>query len=239
MEDAVSSSESKSAKENEKILPQRALAILAFLVIGFTLLIVWCFYQSFNNLESLKAEALLKRTDIVLKEYPSWFYFDKKNSKIVTVKFITNEDKNNLLKLIDINSIAYQDFKESVDRLAYDSISLRSKILVYLLLIGGLAATLGVQIRTIFDFIGRVCYKENLDINVWWPYYLLRPLMGFLVGALVIILSKAKILSGIANDGDENLLWIAISTLAGFGVVDVVKRLRTVSKALFGRDADD
>jgi hypothetical protein len=49
-------------------------------------------------------------------------------------------------------------------------------------------------------------------------------------------LSKAAILSKI-NDSGENITWLAVATIAGFSVVDVVKRLRVVSKVIFGDDS--
>jgi Co/Zn/Cd efflux system component len=217
------------------LLVQKGRIILALLILMFSIFSMYMFTHAYKQLNSFKVESRWEYKDTVsLKSYPVWFYCDRSNSKMYASKVLSDSNKYLILGLIEKKHKAYNSFSESVNRLVYLSNQSKTSLFIYLLLLSGWSGVIGVQIRTIFDFIGRVCYLKNLVITVWWPWYLLRPLMGFIVGGLIVFLSTSHLLNTSIVNEDKS--YIAVSTIAGFGVVEVIKKLRLISKTLFGSD---
>lgn len=216
-------------------LIQKGSIFLALVILLFSIFSMHMFSCTYKKLNSFEIETGWENKDTVsLKSYPVWFHYDRSRNKLSVSKILSDSDKYVLLDLIDRKHKSYNSYSESINSLAYSANNLKTKYFIYLLLLAGWSAVIGVQIRTIFDFIGQVCYLKNLIITIWWPWYLLRPVMGFIIGSLIVFLSKAHLLStSIIN---EDTSYIAISAIAGFGVVEVVKKLRLVSKTLFGGD---
>jgi hypothetical protein len=96
-----------------------------------------------------------------------------------------------------------------------------------------LFANIGLQgsmIRVIFDFIGHTCYTEKFDFDVWWPWYLLRPLLGFIMSAFFVVLFD---MSNFNSDGDVSKFPFILAFVTGFAVTDAIDFLRRFSKKIF------
>lgn len=165
---------------------------------------------------------------------PVEFNYDRKAHSLVYRGSITDDSKRKLLALLADKD---PNFDAAIDKLTFDSAKIPSQAPFYVLLLGGLGGILGVKIRSIFDFVGNASHKNALDIARWWPWYIMRPALGFLLGSLVIALTKSDMfLSTATAHGD--LGWLSLATLAGFGSDDVMSRLRLMSKTLFGEDGN-
>ncbi|WP_140466383.1 hypothetical protein [Hymenobacter nivis] len=216
---------------------QKGKIFLSIYILTLSVLSIYEFRETYLKLNSFSLESKISNVDSLdLKPYPTWFYYDKTNKKIFTSKILSDSNKYQLLRLVVNNHKSYINFSDAVNKLAYQSNLKKPDLFVSLLLLTGWAAVIGVQIRTIFDFIGNVCYTKNLIITVWWPWYILRPILGFIIGSLVVFLTKSHLLNTTVTE--ENFTYITISTIAGFGIVEVVMKLRLISKALFGSDDD-
>jgi len=123
----------------------------------------------------------------------------------------------------------------AIDQLAYDSNRKSAPVFGWLLVLAGLSGVLGVQIRSIISFVGISCFKNTLDVRRWWPWYLLRPLQGFMLGLLAVLVIQAGLFVPEGGIVPETHWWLAISMLVGFGAEDFTQRLRLVSQALFGK----
>ena len=156
-----------------------------------------------------------------------------KQGKLVTLKVIDDTTKTNLLSLYNRDSLGFDSYKNAIEELSFATQELPKPSYLFTLLIGGLAAVLGVQIRTMHRFVLRACYVRDLDYSVWWPWYVMRPLMGFLLGCAVVLLAEVNLLN-IQTDNPSLFFWIGLAILTGFGAPDVVDRLYLVSKTLFG-----
>lgn len=134
----------------------------------------------------------------------------------------------------DINT-----FHTAINHLAYQARLTHTKQIQQLLILGMLSAALGALLRSYVDFVGHACYKQDLDLRRWWPLYATRPFVGAILGFLLVILFKAKILSsGEVSVSDDTFWWIGMAALGGFSTLDVTARLRLAAKALFGGDSE-
>jgi hypothetical protein len=103
------------------------------------------------------------------------------------------------------------------------------------LLLGTLGGALGAILRSLVDFVGHACYTKELDLGVWWPLYFTRPIVGAILGFVLVILFKGRLLStGDVLPADDSLWWVGLTVIGGFSTVDVTLRLRLAAKALFG-----
>ncbi|GAA4033342.1 hypothetical protein GCM10022409_17060 [Hymenobacter glaciei] len=225
---AVESNPQKKGRNQNK-----AGYVAAYIII-ITIASVWMFSEAYRGATSFTIRTKWENQDsIALGDYPDWFYYSRPSNDLIIRVPLNDSSKTRLLKLIDSKQKSYPEFRNSINQLAFLSEGLKTDLLLSLLWLSAWSAVIGVQIRTIFDFIGVICYTdEGLDISVWWPWYLLRPLMGFTIGPLIIILTKTHFFNTSSANGD--ITYIAIAAIAGFGVVEVVDRLRLISKTLFG-----
>ena len=84
------------------------------------------------------------------------------------------------------------------------------------------------------NFVGVACYTENLDLLRWWPYYVLRPLTGFILGVILIAVVQGGYFTLGAASPISSLAWGGIAFLAGFGEQEFTQRLRQLTKTIFG-----
>jgi hypothetical protein len=206
----------------------------------FTLLIVVAVFCVFDRLESGQSKmaevSWPNGKKLNLKPGPAAFSFDPKLSKLQYRGVVNDETKNSLLALIDGDDPSYT---EAINSLAFQSINVEMPgRTLWLLGLSGLAGVVGVQLRSLHDFVGNCCYKRQLDTATWWPWYFLRPPVGFLLGMLVIALFKSDLLTVNRTAEDSSMWWFGLATIAGFGEIDVFKRLRLVSATIFGADRE-
>ncbi len=181
---------------------------------------------------------------VTLASGPASFLVDHEQSKLLHRGPIDNELKKNLLALIRIDGKAddtqikkADSFYRAIDRLAYNANANSYPALYYLMILAGIGGLVGVQIRSISNFIGVSCIKNKLDLKRWWPWYALRPLLGFLFGILVVVLVKAELFLGTESQMEhDNLWWLGLAMLTGFGASDFGDRLRLLTQTLFGKN---
>lgn len=131
--------------------------------------------------------------------------------------------------------MAIRSFGGAIDLLAYKSLDTQTKQIQLLLLLGCLGGALGALLRSFVDFVGNACYKNQLDLVTWWPLYVTRPMVGAILGFLLVVLFKAKLLTVADTQiGNDSFWWLGMAAIGGFSTIDVTARLRQAAKALFG-----
>lgn len=218
--------------------PQHTLYMTIYILI-FTALIVISFVSAYRKTEKLQVLETVpwsNETQYTLKSGPVWFGYDE-DAKLLKVNGIINDSiKKQLLELYPSDSTGYASYQRAIDWLAFKTQTSQSKpSYLYILLLGGLAAMIGVQIRTIYHFLDHTCYKRDFDAKIWWPWYVVRPWVGFLLGAALILLAEVNLFT-VANSQSSQIFWIGFSILAGFSTPDVIRRLGKASEAIFGID---
>jgi len=195
--------------------------------------------------EALHKEVRLKwnkPADLELTLGPTAFWYDGDKQELVYRGQISAEDKAKLFELpnasdrtIKVSPVELADYRKAVDALAFKSQSGNDTVYILILTLAGLSGTLGVMSRSNVNFIRIACFQNVLDFNRWWPWYLMRPVLGFLLGLLAVLLVQARIY--VPNSGSVDSLdwWMGFAMLVGFGAEDFADRVRLVSQTLFGK----
>lgn len=225
--------------------------VLFFLIIILTVILLCAWFNVFKNVdEKLKNEAVASWTghpDVILSPGPPSFWYDGKGA-LHHQGPIDKELKRELLTLASPRDtanvgaevkISLQEYTKAIDTLAYNSNKDAGKIISLLLLLGGLSGVLGVQLRSMTNFIGVACYKGTLDVPRWWPWYLIRPAIGFVVGMISVLIIDAGLLSSEGAAPTRTSWWIGVAFLAGFAINEFTDRLRLLSKSLFGESSGE
>jgi len=212
----------------DRILLASGLIIVTVVVLAFC---SWIFSKLEVKLPQQVEVPWSNPKGIVLKPGPSSFWYNRENNLLLHRGPINDKLKEDLLKLVDRDDPSY---KEAIGKLAFLSNQNEESPLLWLLLLGGVGGIIGVQIRSIEDFVGNACFKNELDVARWWPWYLMRPALGFLLGALIIILVKVDLLTTTSKAAEGSLWWLGLAVISGFGASDVIQRLRSLSQTLFG-----
>lgn len=103
-----------------------------------------------------------------------------------------------------------------------------------LIFVFGSLALIGSLVRVIYDFIGHCCYTEKFDFKIWWPWYIFRPILGFILGSMFVVIFDKSIFVN-SSSGISKFPFI-LSFITGFAVTDAVTFLRELSKRIFGID---
>lgn len=191
-----------------------------------------CLYE--GTIEKSDVSVLNRTPQIeLISESPSWFKFD--TDSIHTNQAISDADKQVLLSLVAHEDSLYQTYYKDIDALTYKSNNDTSNYwnLIFLTLCFIL---LGCIARSFYDFIGHRCYTaEGQDMKKWWPWYVFRPVIGVPIATFLIVAARTAMFSNIFTSRDL-CTYLVISFLAGFSMMEFLKMLRRVSKALFGND---
>jgi len=127
-------------------------------------------------------------------------------------------------------------YQAAIDALTYQSLSDAGRYFMLLLVVAGLSGAVGVQVRATINFVRIACFHNLLDVRRWWPWYVLRPPLGFILGVLIVLLVQSDIFTPEgASTPAGTTWWIAIAFLVGFGAEDFSERLRLLSQTLFGK----
>ncbi|MHC1775269.1 MAG: hypothetical protein AB9834_07595 [Lentimicrobium sp.] len=182
----------------------------------------------------------LNKGNVELAGYPGWFLYDHQKNQLRTKVVIDDRMKMELEDTFPVRSDStnFAEFRQAIDKLAFLSSDLKGRNYWLLLMVSGLAAVVGVFIREILDLIRHHCYEKDLDFKNWWPWYFLRPIVGFMFGIVVVLFSGTELLFISANNSSETYL-IAIAILAGISVEDVMLKIRKVSLVLFANNYPD
>lgn len=171
---------------------------------------------------------------IELVSGPIWFYYNKKDGKLLSSKPISNEEKTTLLSLYPKGEADLPLYISAVNELAYASNKKNQQIFSLILILGSLGGLLGVMIRSLSSFIFHSCFLKDIDMCQWWPWYYLRPVMGAGLGIVIVVLSRSQLLV-VESPGELTGYWIlGICILAGFATSEVTDRFYYAAKALFG-----
>lgn len=239
----------QQSKNNQNRLEQKqakrpdiweVIGLSAFIIV-FTLISAMLFKRAFEKAEKYKVDVQVKwdnKDGYELKSGPVWFIYDKETSMLRTVHPIDDKAKKELIELYAPDSAGFDTYKIAIDHLAFQAQQAVQIPYLLVLIIGGLAAVIGVQIRTIQRFVQHACVEYDLDIKRWWPWYLMRPFAGFLLGCAVILLAQVKLLS-FSNEDSTVYFWIGLAILAGFGTPDVLFKLHQLSETLFGNNQEE
>ncbi|MFT5384532.1 MAG: hypothetical protein ACI81W_001933 [Saprospiraceae bacterium] len=223
------------------LIPREVISISIFILLS-TALIIWCFTIVYQKIEAFQFQESVNwenQYKYDLDAVPSWFWYKSDSKQLLTIKEIDDKAKTNLLNLYPADILGYAAYKSAIDELAFKTNQNTSSLsYLWTLLLGSLAAMIGAQLRTIYRFIQRACYFKNLDAKIWWPWYVFRPLEALILGAMVVLLSEVNLLN-FKVDETSNLFWIGLAALAGFGAPDVIRRLKMLSKTIFGFEEEN
>jgi hypothetical protein len=222
-------------------LPQKIFLATMLILTAVALTVVWLSYikQVDKMLHKETRVSWVASTNVILASGPPTFYVDRQNKQLVFVGQIDKETKRELIGLFDVGDKKTKKFLPSyliaLDQLAYNSNDVLRDVSMLILMVGGISGVMGVHLRSMINFIGIACFQDKLDVARWWPWYLVRPVYGFILGVLVVVLVRTGALSAGAADSADTLSWVAVAVLAGFGADEFTQRLRLLSQALFGK----
>jgi hypothetical protein len=129
-----------------------------------------------------------------------------------------------------------RSYSQAIDNLAYLGTVRQGAVISMMLILGGLGGALGAILRSLGEFAANASYYQQLDLSRWWPLYFTRPLVGGIIGFVLIILTQAQLLTGgnLDQGAPDSFWWLGVAVLGGFSTMDVTTRLRMAAKALFG-----
>lgn len=220
--------------EKQKRFTAFNLTFFSLLIIG---LFVWIFTSKIDsNVHHSQYWKNEEKIELNFKKSPIWFAYEK--DSLITSAYITENMKKELIELApDSTKLDCSYFKE-ISVLANKSQKNDKSQIFWLIIASGIISVVGVNIRSLWDFVGNASYKYDLDIDRWWPWYFLRPTIGFLAGIVFYFLYNGGIVELNVKYNSESRLFflLALSGLIGFGLTDFISRLRIVSKAIFGSE---
>lgn len=174
---------------------------------------------------------------ILSQETPNWFNYE--NDSLATDITISMEDKSKLIQSFPDSILKDDTLMKSINNLVFRSRQSEQSS-IFLILACGIISVIGVMIRSLWDFVGNASYKDEININRWWPWYLLRPFIGFMGGVVFFFLYSGGVIDiNTINLSKPEVYWLlGLSTIVGFGLNDFVTRLRLVSKAALGGNSN-
>lgn len=219
---------------------------LGLLVLTAVVLGVW--FQQFHETQGVQRDEhtvpWIPADGVTLRPGPVSFVFDQADRLLRYRGAIDASVKAELVALIAKDGVdltppneAGTTYWAAIDQLAFDSSDTTDKFLFRLILLGGLSAMLGVQLRSLSNFVGRAAYRGTLHIGRWWSWYALRPAEGFILGIVLIWFIQAGLLDAGESPNGSILWWLALALLAGFGASDFSEKLRMIGKTIFGGEA--
>ena|GEM_PF-974561 len=222
---------------------QRVRVAIALAVITAALFAFW--FSTLVSVEAIsqKENSITFRAsdDLFLSAGPPSFRYDRQSKRLFHRGPMDAKTKEQLIALVKVEPNSNRKFKEAaaqywaaIDRLAYQAGHVSEQLVAYILLLGGLSGMLGVQLRSVVSFVGNTCYKNELDITRYWPWYWMRPVTGFILGVVAVLVVQARLLFADQAATTATSWWLAIGFLAGFGASEFTDKLRYLSRALFG-----
>jgi hypothetical protein len=222
---------------------QKVLVGAIVIVVSAVSLFVW-FTMFLATQSQLRAEYRVPWTPppgIEIAPGPSSFFRDTRSNELVVRGAIDDTLKEQLQKLISKSGklISPPDssgssYWQALDRLAFESNRSANRFQLYLLILGGLSGLMGVQLRSAINFVGVACFRNELDVVRWWPWYALRPAAGFVFGLTVVLLIQVGLFQAEAPFTGGTNWSLVVAILAGFGATEFAERLRQLAKTLFG-----
>jgi hypothetical protein len=239
----------KKAEETFKLASQNQRVILGVLLFLISIGATMGWFLIFNSVQShVRGEysvAWTPKPGTLLSPGPPSFQFDAGRGRLVARGPIDTSMKSELVSLISSKGVTIfppnplgRSYWQALDRLAFESNRESDQTLWLLLLLGGISGFLGVQLRSLVNFVGVTCFKNNLDIDRWWPWYAVRPPQGFIFGLAAMLLLQVGFFQPETGAPDAVIWGIVIALLAGFGAAEFADRLRLLAKTLFGESSN-
>ena len=224
------------ATSGQKVMMFAVLVLITFAMLVFARAAVRDVDEFQQRTNSVRWDAPQGMT---LKPGPPSFWYDAANKRLNYVGVIDQQRKLELVGLLTTDTdkpvaAEQKSYWAAIDELAYASNHGLGGLVISLLLLGGLAGALGVQLRSLVNFVGNACYTESLDLVIWWPYYFVRPLTGLVLGIVVVVVVNAGFLGAGSVAPGGTLWWAGVAFLAGYGEQEFTLRLRQLTKTLFG-----
>lgn len=224
----------------------RQKVVLFLALVLMTLLMLWLAKWAVAQVDGLSQKVNRVQwqapAGFTLKPGPPTFWYDSAQSQLVHIGAIDQKTKLELLSLVSTPadqqpSDEIKGYWAAINQLAFTSNDQLGGLRIGILILGGLAGMLGVQLRSLVNFVGHACYTNNLDLVIWWPYYALRPFIGFVLGVIIVVIVQAGFFVAGQGEASGTLWWAGIAFLAGFGEQEFTQRLRMLTKTLFGEEA--
>ena len=96
-----------------------------------------------------------------------------------------------------------------------------------------LVSVIGCLVRSNYDFIGHICYKKDLDMKIWWAWYIMRPFIAICLSVFILIACDSQLFSlDLIRENKLNATLI-LSFITGFSLQDMITLLRKISKHIF------
>ncbi|MGF6791455.1 hypothetical protein [Paraburkholderia sp. 35.1] len=249
--------EASGDNQNDPLHPatqwQKTILILCHLVVAFGT-ISWAYVtiRKFNEATFVESSVSWELpAGVHLKDGPAAFHYDPEHHSLTYRGSLDAELQLRLRDLLEFDTgpkeevgsttsasttnATIRSYQAAIDKLAYQTGATQVGQIQLLLLLGFMGGTLGAILRSLVDFVGHACYTGKLDLTHWWPLYATRPLVGAILGFVLVILLKARLLTSTdIQQGTESFWWLGVAVLGGFSTVDVTQRLRLAAKALFG-----
>jgi len=224
---------------------QKVWLFLALLLLSVGTLYGWfrVLDKTDQKLDAIYEVSWQRPEGLSLAAGPTTFWYDAKSGRLKHRGAIDTEGMQTLVKLASLTdpkadakaeAPKLQGYVDAVNELAFLSGATKSQAFHWILLLGGLSGILGVMVRSLSNFVGVACFKRDLRLGTWWPWYAVRPVIGMIVGVLTIVLVHSKLLFTAETNGSGTLWWLSVSFLAGYGATEFTERLRLVTQTLFG-----
>ena len=166
----------------------------------------------------------------ITQEYPSWFYINQ--DSISTLKKISDKEKTILYNIISKEDSCYHKYKIQIDKLAFNS-NVNTNYTYYFFILIALVSVIGCLVRSNYDFLGHMCYKKDLDMKVWWAWYVMRPFIAICLSVFIFIACDSQIFSlDLIRENKFNTT-LTLSFITGFSLQDMITLLRKISKHIF------
>lgn len=257
-EKAAATSEPGKSPPQLATQKQKIFLIVSHFVLALGM-IIWAYFtiQKYNEVTFVESSTSWEMPNGAhLKDSPVNFHYDPKRHTLNHRGPVDTQQQLLLRDLLEFNSessdtgsvpsitpsainTTIRSYQAAIDNLAYQAGAAQIGQIQLLLLLGFMGGILGAILRSLVDFVGHACYTDKLDLMHWWPLYATRPIVGAILGFLLVILLKSRLLTSTEiQQGSDSFWWLGIAVIGGFSTVDVTQRLRLTAKALFGT-ADD
>jgi hypothetical protein len=221
---------------------KQKVALAGGLILGLCVIVVvwaWSVIEVDRHLHNETRIAWTVPDSRVLLSGPPNFWYDPDRHELAYVGTMDAKQKSELLSLFPIEAGEKSTdipaaYRAAIDALAYKANQNLYGALLALLALGALSGAMGVQLRSFTAFVGNSCYTQKLDVTVWWPYYVVRPFTGLILGIVVVVIVQAGFLAVGNGPPSGTLWWVSVAILAGYSDDEFTQKLRQLSKAIFG-----
>jgi hypothetical protein len=249
------------AKDNAGVATQKSLAVqigpteftpgttyqkvgvLVFLLVAATL-VLWLWFGGVSRVQAVANAEVgvpwLKPEGVVLKSGPPSFRYDPNSKQLLYRGLMDATQKEELVKLVASGGTEPQatagsiSFQGAIDQLAYRSNDQRNAFMLSIFLLGGISGIVGVLMRSLFNFVRVTCFENKFDWHRWWPWYLMRPALGFFLGLVCVLFVEADLFQPSGKSTAGLSWWIGIALLAGFASDDFIEKVRLIGQTIFG-----